>query len=82
METFEIGDLVVLTRIQIGYRPTGVVVGIRPMPGGKTYYVVDWSLSKPRWGGYSRSTDSPFSLTKVEDLLKRGESIEAQIILD
>ena len=82
METFEIGDLVVLTRINIGYRPTGIGIGIRKWPNGKIFYDVDWSLSTPRWGGHSQGDYESYSLTKLNDLLERGESTEAQIILD
>ena len=82
METFEIGDLVVLTRISIGYRPTGIVIGIRQWDNGQVFYDVDWSLSLSRRWDLPNGDYEGYSLTKLNDLLERGESVEAQIILD
>ena len=82
MKTFEIGDLVVLTRIQIGYRPTGIVIGIREWPNGQIFYDVDWSLSLSRRWVLPHGDYESYSLTKLKVLLERGETVEAQIILD
>ena len=82
MKTFELGDLVVLTRINIGYRPAGIVIGIRQWDNGQIFYDVDWSLSLSRRWDLPNGDYEEYSLTKLNDLLERGESIEAQIILD